>query len=62
MYLKIKFMAKILSDLCNFYGKVVVFYYFCLRNAFLLFFAEFILLIHNNIVKFSEKIEQGQLI
>ena len=36
---------------------------FCLSNLFLLFFAEFeLLMFHNNIVKISEKIEQLKLV
>ena len=55
-------MAKRWSDLCNFYSKVI-FWNFCLRKYFLLFFAEFeLLMFHNNIVKISEKIEQAELV
>ena len=61
MYHKIKFIAKNWSDLCNFCSKVI-FLNFCLRKYFLLFFAEFELLVfHNNIVKISEKNEQAEL-
>ena len=62
MYPKIKFIAKNWSDLCNFYSKVI-FWDFCLSKHFLLFFAEFkLLMFHNNIVKISEKIEQVKLV
>ena len=60
MYPKIQFTAKNWSDLhvCNFYSKVI-FWIFCLRQYFLLFFAVFKLsMFHNNIVKISEKTEQ----
>ena len=40
MYLKIKFIAKNWSDLCNFYSEVIL-WNFCLCKYFLLFFAEF---------------------
>ena len=40
IYPKIKFMAKNWSDLCTFYSKVI-FWNFCLRKYFLLFFPEF---------------------
>ena len=40
-YPKIKFTAKIWSDLCNFYRKVIFFWSFWLRKYFLLFFSEF---------------------
>ena len=62
MYPKIKFIAKNWSDLRNFYSKVI-FLDFCLSKHFLLFFAEFeLLMFHNNIVKISEKIEQVKLV
>ena len=63
IYPQIKFMTKNWSDLCNFYSKAI-FQNFCLRKYFLLFFAEFELLIfHNNTVKISEKkIEQAKLV
>ena len=61
MYPKIKFIAKNWSDLCNFFSKVI-FWNFCLNKYFLLFFAEFeLLMFHNNIVKISRKIEQAEL-
>ena len=47
--LKLKFIAKNWSDLCNFYSKVI-FLNFCLSKYFLLFFVEFeLLMFHNNI-------------
>ena len=56
MYPKFKFTGKNWSDLCNFYNKVIL-WNFCLRKYFLLFFAEFeLMMIHNNIVKISEKL------
>ena len=57
MYPKIKFTAKNWSDLYSFYGEVIL-WNFSLRNYFffLLFFAEFeLLMFHNNIVKFQKK-------
>ena len=55
IYTKIKVAAKSWSDLCNFYSKVI-FWNFCLRKHFLLFFAEFeLVMFYNNIVKISEK-------
>ena len=55
-------MAVNWSDLCNFYSKVI-FWNFCLRKYFLLFFVEFeLLMFHNNTVKISEKIEQEELV
>ena len=58
MYPKIKFIAKTWSDLCNFYSKVI-FLNFCLSKYFLLFFAEFeLLMFHNNTVKISEKLNK----
>ena len=60
MYPKIKFTAKIWFDLCNFYS-TVIFFYFCLGKYFILFFAEFeLLLFHNNIVKISEKKKKNE--
>ena len=62
MYPKIKFIAKNWSDLCNFYS-TMIFLNFCLRKYFLIFFAEFKLLIfHNNIVKISEKLIKQNLL
>ena len=62
IYSKIKFTAKNWSDLCNFYSKVI-FWSFCLRKYFLLFFAEFkLLMFHNNIVKLSEKLNKRNLL
>ena len=62
MYPKIKYIAKNWSDPCNFYSKVI-FWNFCLSKYFLLFFAEFeLLMFHNNIVKISEKTEQVKLV
>ena len=58
MYPKIKFIARNWSDLCNFYSKVI-FLNFCLSKYFLLFFAEFeLMMFHKNIVKISEKLNQ----
>ena len=60
MYPKINLRPKI--GLTNFCSKVI-FWKFCLRKYFLLFFAEFKLLVfHNNVVKISEKIEQAELV
>ena len=57
MYPKIKFIA-----ICNFYSKVI-FWNFCLSKYFLLFFAEFeLLMLHNNIVKISEKLNKWNLL
>ena len=57
IYSKIKFTVIILSDLCNFYSKVI-FWNFCLRKYLFLFFAEFeLLMFHNNIVEISVKME-----
>ena len=62
MYPKIKFIAKNWSDLCNFYGKVI-FLNFCISKYFLLFFAEFkLLMFHNNIVKISEILNKQNLL
>ena len=62
IYTKIKVTAKSRSDLCNFYSKVI-FLNFCLRKYFLLFFAEFELLIfYNNNVKISEKLNKWNLL
>ena len=62
MYPKIKFIAKNWSDLGNFYS-TMIFLNFCLRKYFLIFFAEFKLLIfHNNIVKISEKLIKHNLL
>ena len=61
IYSKIKFTAKNWSDLCNFYSKVI--FCFCLRQYFLLFFAEFkFLMFHNNIVKIPEKLNKRSLL
>ena len=63
IYIKIKVTAKSWSDLCNFYSKVIFFYNVCLRTYFLLFFAEFALLMfYNNIVKISEKLNKWNLL
>ena len=56
IYPKIKFKAKHWSDLYNFYSKVFFFFFFFVffvqENIFLLFFAEFkLLMLPNNIVK-----------
>ena len=52
---KINFFARNWSDLCNFYSKAI-FWNFCVSKYFLLFFAEFeLLMFHNNIMKISEK-------
>ena len=62
IYTKINVMAKSWSDLCNFYSKVI-FWNFCLRKYFLLFFAEFeLLMFYNNIVKISEKSNKWNLL
>ena len=62
IYTKIKVKAKSWSDLCNFYRKVI-FWNFCLRKYFLLFFAEFELLtFYNNIVKISEKLNKWNVL
>ena len=62
IYTKIKVTAKSWSDLCYFYNKVI-FWNFCLRKYFLLFFAEFELLtFDNNIVKSSEKLNKWNLL
>ena len=47
IYPKIRFMTKNCPDLCNFYSKVLV-WNFCLRKYFVLFFAEFELLMPLN--------------
>ena len=63
MYPKIKFIAKNWSDLCNFYSKVIFWGDFCLSKHFLLFFAEFkLLMFYNNIVKISEKLNKWNLL
>ena len=57
MYPKIKFTTKNWSDLCSFYSKVIFFRSFVEENIFLLFFAEFeLLMFHNNTEKLSEKL------
>ena len=62
IFTKIKVTAKSWSDLCNFYSKVI-FWNFCLRKYFLLFFAEFeLLMFFNNIVKISEKLNKWNLL
>ena len=60
-------MAKSWSDLCNFYSKVI-FWNFCQKNIFLIFFAEFelfmfynIVFMFYNIVKISEKSNKQNL-
>ena len=59
---KIKVTAKSWSDLYYFYSKVI-FWNFCQRKYFLLFFAEFKLLtFYNNIVKISEKLNKWNLL
>ena len=56
MYPEIKFTAKNWSYLCNFYSKEI-FWNFVKENIFLLFFAEFeLLMFHNNFVKNFRKI------
>ena len=58
IYIKIKVTAKNLSDLCNFYSKVI-FWDFCPRKYFLLFLGELeLLMFYNNIVKISEKLNK----
>ena len=55
-------MAKSWPDLCNFYSKVI-FWNFCLRKYFLLFFFEFeLLMFHNSIVEILRKIKQVKLV
>ena len=55
MFPKIKFMSKTWSNLCNFYSKAIL-CNFCLRNYFILFFAEFkLLMFHNRNVKIKKK-------
>ena len=62
IYSKIKFTPKNWSDLCNFYSKVI-FCSFCPRKYFLIFFAEFkLLMFHNIIVKISEKLNKRNLL
>ena len=62
IYTKIKVTAKNWSDLCNFYSKVI-FWDFCQRKYFLLFFAEFeLLMFYNNIVKISKKLNACNLL
>ena len=60
IYPKITFTAKNWSDLCNFYSKVIFFFFFvlfCIGKYFLLFHAEFELLMFCNIfVKISDKL------
>ena len=55
-------MAKSWSDLSNFYNKVI-FLIFCLRKYFLLFFADFeLVMFYNNIVKISEKLNKRNML
>ena len=55
-------MDKSWSDPCIFYSEVIS-WNFCLRKYFLLFFAEFeLLMFHNNIVKISEKLNKCNLL
>ena len=62
IYTKIKATAKSWSDLCNLYSKVI-FCNFCQRKYFLLFFAEFeLLMFYNIIVKISEKLKKWNLL
>ena len=62
IYPKIKITAKIWTHLCNFYRKVN-FWNYWLRKYFLLFFAEFeLLMFHNNIMKISEKLNKRNLL
>ena len=63
IYSKIKFTAINWSDLCTFYS-TVIFWNFCLRKYFLIFFAKFeLLMFYNNTVKISEKKkEQAELV
>ena len=62
IYTKIKFTDKSWSDPCIFYS-IVIFWNFCLRKYFLLFFAEFeLLMFHNNTVKISEKLNKCNLL
>ena len=59
---KMKFTAKNWSDLCNFNSKVN-FRNFCLRNVYLVFFAEFeLLMFHNNIMNISERLNERDLL
>ena len=61
IYPKIKFTAKNWSGLCIFCGKVI-FWHFCLRKYFKLFFAEVELLkCHNNTEKISENLNKRNL-
>ena len=62
IYTKIKVTVKSWSDLSNFCSKVI-FWNFCLRKYFLLFFAEFeLLMFYNNIVKISEILNKWNLL
>ena len=61
IYPKIKITAKIWSDLCNFHRKVD-FWNYWLRKYFLLFFAEFELLMFHNVMKISEKLNKRNLL
>ena len=60
--LKLNLSPKIGQYLCNFYSKVI-FWNFCLSKYFLLFFAEFeLLMFHNNIVKILEIFNKWKLL
>ena len=62
MYPEIKFTTKYWFDLYNFYSKVT-FGTFVWENTFLLFFAEFeLLMFHKSIVKIAEKINKRNLL
>ena len=62
IYPKIRLTTKNWSGLCNFYI-TVIFWNFFLRRCFLLFFAEYeILIFYNNIVKTSEKLNKLNLL
>ena len=55
MYSEVIFTTKNWSDLCNFYSKAIFFLEILYLYSFL-FFAELgLLMLHNNIVKISEK-------
>ena len=62
IYPKVKFAAKTLSDLWNFYSKVIFFFFFYLRKYLLLSFTDFQLLIFHNIVNISENLNKWNLL
>ena len=60
--LKLYLRPKHWSGLCNFYTKVIVLN-FCIRKYTILLFTEFeLLMLHNNILKISEKNVQAELV